>query len=224
MMIDGPRLPPANGQKPRKLVILVHGYGANGEDLIGLAGQWARDLPDVQFVAPNAPEPVPGAPNGYQWFPITRLDPHEANRGVVAAAPTLNAFIDQELGRYGLTDQDVALVGFSQGTMMSLHVGLRRSPGPVAILGYSGAMPSRVTLKEEIRCKPAIQLIHGDRDDVLPLGMMFDAAEGLCEAGASCQWHISPGIPHGIGPDGLEIGGRFLRKALSGQYAKPYPA
>ncbi|MEE2526018.1 phospholipase [Hyphobacterium sp. HN65] len=219
MMIDGPRQPPANGQKPRKLVILVHGYGANGEDLIGLAGQWARDLPYAQFVSPNAPEPVPGAPNGYQWFPITRLDPEEANRGVEMAAPILNTFIDQELTRYGLTDNDLALVGFSQGTMMSLHCGLRRSPGPAGILGYSGAMPSRMTLKEQIRCKPAIQLIHGDRDDVLPLGMMFDAAEGLAEAGASCQWHISPGVPHGIGPDGLDIGGRFLGKVFSGAYA-----
>ena len=221
MMIDGSRQPPANGQRPRKLVVLVHGYGANGEDLIGLAGQWARDLPDVEFVAPNAPQPVEGAPNGFQWFPITRLDPHEATKGVESAAPTLDAFIDQELARLGLTDRDLALVGFSQGTMMSLHCGLRRAPGPVAILGYSGAMPSRTTLKTEIRCKPAIQLIHGDKDEVLPLGMMFDAAEGLNEAGASCQWHISPGVPHGIGPDGLDIGGRFLLKALSGAYTAP---
>jgi phospholipase/carboxylesterase len=224
MMIDGPRQPPASGGRPKKLVILVHGYGANGEDLIGLAGQWARETPDVQFVAPNAPQAVPGAPNGFQWFPITRLDPAETNRGVESAAPTLDAFIDQEIARYGLNDRDVALVGFSQGTMMALHCGLRRSPGPVAILGYSGAMPSRMTLKDQIRCKPAIQLIHGDKDDVLPLGMMFDAAEGLSEAGASCQWHISPGVPHGIGPDGLEIGGRFLRKALSGAFTAPMPA
>lgn len=218
MMIDGPRQPPANGQRPRKLAILVHGYGANGEDLIGLAGQWAQDLPHVQFVAPNAPQPVPGAPNGYQWFPITRMDPQETNRGVESAAPLLNAFIDSEIARYGLTPDDVALVGFSQGTMMALHCGLRRAPGLAGILGYSGAMPSRITLQDEIRSRPPIQLIHGDRDDVLPLGMMFDAAQGLCEAGASCQWHISPGIPHGIGPDGLEIGGRFLGKIFSGAY------
>ena len=218
MMIDGPRQPPANGQRPRKLAILVHGYGANGEDLIGLAGQWAQDLPHVQFVAPNAPQPVPGAPNGYQWFPITRLDPQETNRGVESAAPVLDAFIDQEIARYGLTPGDVALVGFSQGTMMALHCGLRRAPSLAGILGYSGAMPSRMTLKDQIRSRPPIQLVHGDRDDVLPLGMMFDAAQGLCDAGASCQWHISPGIPHGIGPDGLEIGGRFLGKAFSGAY------
>ena len=219
MMIDGPRQPPASGQAPRKLAILVHGYGANGEDLIGLAGQWARDLPDVEFVAPNAPQSVEGAPNGYQWFPITRLDPVEANRGVESAAPTLDAFIDSEITRLGLTARDVALVGFSQGTMMSLHCGLRREQSLAGILGFSGAMPSRMTLKDQIRSRPPIQLIHGDQDDVLPLGMMFDAGQGLCDAGASCQWHISPGIPHGIGPDGLEIGGRFLRKVFSGVYS-----
>ena len=173
----------------------------------------------MQFVAPNAPQPVPGAPNGYQWFPITRLDPQETNRGVESAAPVLDAFIDQEIARYGLTPGDVALVGFSQGTMMALHCGLRRAPSLAGILGYSGAMPSRMTLKDQIRSRPPIQLVHGDRDDVLPLGMMFDAAQGLCDAGASCQWHISPGIPHGIGPDGLEIGGRFLGKVFSGAYA-----
>jgi len=219
MTLDGPRRPPLNGGKPRKLVVFLHGYGSNGEDLINLAGQWARDLPDVQFVSPNAPQPVPGHPSGYQWFPLTRIDPQETERGARMAAPVLDAFLDAELRRYQLAPSDLALVGFSQGTMMALHTGLRREQQIAGILAYSGALAGRDALKNEIRSKPPVFLIHGDRDDVLPPGFMFDAAEGLSEAGASAQWHISAGVPHGIGPDGLELGGRFLSKVLSGRYA-----
>lgn len=220
MLIDGPRQPPASGGRPKKLVIFLHGYGANGEDLIGLAGPWARELPDVQFVSPNAPESVPGAPGGYQWFPLTRLDPSETERGTKQAAPVLQSFIEGEMKRYGLTPADVALVGFSQGTMMALHVGLRQEQPFAGILGFSGALAGREGLKGEIASKPPVMLIHGDQDQVLPLGFMFDACEGLVEAGHGAQWHISPGVPHGIGPDGMELGAHFLRKVLSGRYGQ----
>src|SRR5215472_16709374 len=128
-MLSGPRLPPARG-KATHLVVLVHGYGADGNDLIGLAPHWQRMLPTVAFVAPNAPEPCAGAPMGYQWFPISRLDPHEMRRGVESAAESLNAFLDSELKRLELANDRLALVGFSQGTMMSLHVGLSRPQKP----------------------------------------------------------------------------------------------
>lgn len=217
--LDGPRRPPLSGGKPRKLVIFLHGYGSNGEDLIGLAGQWARDLPDVQFVSPNAPQPVPGYPGGFQWFSLTRIDPQETERGARMAGPVLDSFIDAELKRYSLAASDLALVGFSQGTMMALHVGLRRAQPLAGVLAYSGALAGRDALKSEIRSRPPVFLIHGDRDEVLPPGFMFDAAQGICEAGSSAQWHMCPGVPHGIGPDGLELGGRFLSKVLSGRYA-----
>ena len=213
-LIDGPRLPPASGEKAQALIVLLHGYGSNGDDLIGLAPYWTKIAPHAQFVSPNAPERVPGAPMGYQWFGLSRMDPHELESGVARAAETLNRFIDRELERYKLDESKLALVGFSQGTMLALHVGLRRSKSPAAILGYSGMLVARDKLKNEAKSKPPVLLVHGDRDEMIPLPAMFDAADALCEAGLSAQWHISYGVPHSIGPDGLELGGSFLKMAL----------
>src|ERR1700753_3529554 len=137
--LSGPRLPPARGPATH-LVVLCHGYGADGNDLIGLAPHWQRSLPTTAFVAPNAPEPVPGAPSGYQWFLIQRLDPGEMQRGVESAADGLNAFLDAELARLELPHDRLALCGCPQGTMMSLQVGLRRGVKPAAIVGYSGML------------------------------------------------------------------------------------
>src|SRR5690242_16907326 len=136
--LSGPRLPPARGSATH-LVVLCHGYGADGNDLIGLAPFWQRLLPTAAFVAPNAPEPC-SAGFGYQWFPISRLDPHEMARGVESAAASLDSFLESELARLGLAADKLALVGFSQGTMMSLHVGLRRAVKPAAIVGFSGML------------------------------------------------------------------------------------
>ncbi|HZD26319.1 MAG TPA: alpha/beta fold hydrolase, partial [Alphaproteobacteria bacterium] len=168
LQIDGPRQPAAGGGSPRQLVVLLHGYGADGNDLIGLAPYLARLLPHAYFVAPNAPEPCGMAPTGYQWFPIGSFDEAERRRGVEAAAPLLDSFLDRELQRHGLDERSLALVGFSQGTMMSLHVGLRR-PRPVAgIVGFSGALVAPERLAEEVTAAPPILLVHGDADDLLP--------------------------------------------------------
>ncbi len=217
MLIDGPRMPPAGGAKPEALVVLLHGYGSNGADLISLAPYWAKALPKAQFVSPNAPEPVPGAPGGYQWFPLARPDPMALEQGARGAAAAVDRFLDRELARYGLDGTRLALVGFSQGTMMALHVGLRRARPPAAIVGFSGALVGARTLEAEKTGAPAILLVHGDRDDRIPLPAMFDAAEGLAKAGLGAQWHISYGVPHSIGPDGLELGGDFLKQALAGK-------
>jgi phospholipase/carboxylesterase len=197
--------------------VLLHGYGSNGEDLISLAPYWSKLLPHAQFISPNAPERVPGAPNGFQWFPLSRMDPRELEIGVARASETLARFIDRELAHYNLDESKLALVGFSQGTMMALHVGVRREKNVAAVLGYSGALAGAAKLKNEIKSKPHILLVHGDRDDVIPLPAMFDAADALCEAGHGAQWHISYGVPHSIGPDGLDLGGEFLRRALAPQ-------
>lgn len=214
VFLDGPRQPPARGGKPEALVILLHGYGSNGSDLISLAPYWAKLLPGAAFVSPNGVEPIPQAPGGYQWFGLSSLEPHLMEQGARAAANSVDRFIDRELERYGLPPGRLALVGFSQGTMMALHVGLRRERPIAGILGYSGALVGRGRLKEEIRSKPPVLLIHGDRDPTIPAAAMFEAAEGMAEAGHGAQWHISYGVPHAIGPDGLELGGAFISAML----------
>ncbi|MBX3428542.1 MAG: dienelactone hydrolase family protein [Hyphomonadaceae bacterium] len=210
VFLDGPRMPPARGGKPDSLVILLHGYGSNGADLISLAPHWAEALPGTAFVSPNAIEPVAMAPGGYQWFPITSLNPLMMEQGVKGAAQSVDRFIDRELEKYGLTPDRLALVGFSQGTMMALHVGLRRERQIAGILGFSGVLVGADTLKNEMRSKPPVLLIHGDRDPTIPIPALFESAEGLAAAEHGAQWHISYGVPHSIGPDGLELGGKFL--------------
>jgi phospholipase/carboxylesterase len=214
VFLDGPRVPPARGGKPDALVILLHGYGSNGADLISLAPYWAEALPTAAFVSPNAIEPVPGAPGGYQWFPISNLDPNLMEQGARHAAQSVDRFIDRELERYGLPPERLVLVGFSQGTMMALHVGLRREKQVAGVLGYSGVLVGARALKEEMRSKPPILLVHGDRDPTIPIPAMFDSAEALAASGHGAQWHVSYGVPHSIGPDGLELGGAFLAMVL----------
>ena len=211
--LDGPRIPAASGTA-KQLVMFLHGYGANGNDLIGLASPWQELLPDAAFVSPDAPEPMAGF-GGFQWFPIDRSDPMASARGVESAAPILNDFIDEELERFGFDERQLALVGFSQGTMMSLHVGLRRSVAPAAILAYSGmlAMPER--LSGDVKVKPPIFLIHGDADPMIPVAALHAAVDQLGNAGLAVQWHVSRGVPHNIGPDGVELGGRFLADSFA---------
>ena len=214
--LDGPRLPPANGMPPRKLVIFLHGFGADGNDLIQIGRQWAEALPDAAFIAPHAPEPCAMGGGGRQWFELTFRDPGEYWRGVSAAGPGLDRFIDRERDRYGLSDADVALVGFSQGTMMALHVGLRRAGRLGAIVGYSGALAGGEHLKDEITHKPPLLLVHGDRDEVIPIHMLFMALQGLTAAETPVEFHISHGIGHGIDQDGLYMGGHFIASSFAG--------
>jgi phospholipase/carboxylesterase len=210
VFLDGPRAPPAGGRKPDALVILLHGYGSNGADLISLAPYWVETLPGAMFVAPNAIEDVPGAPGGYQWFPISNLDPQLMEAGARQAAQSVDRFIDRELEKLGLDESRLALVGFSQGTMMALHVGVRRAKPIAGILGFSGVLVGGQRLKQEMRSKPPILLVHGDRDPTIPIAAMFEAADALAAADHGAQWHVSYGLPHSIGEDGLDLGAAFL--------------
>ena len=234
--LDGPRVAPASGP-PGRLIVLVHGYGADDNDLIQLAPFLARILPDATFVAPHAPEACELAPMGRQWFGLGDYDPMTAARDleatesrylgmsdrVVGAAPPLEAFIDTELARHGLDDERLALVGFSQGTMMSLHVGLRRARPPAAIVGFSGALVGADRLPDEIRVRPPVLLCHGEIDDLVPLPALHLAAAGLAVVGVAVDWHVSPGLGHGIDPDGLELAGRFLAEAFVGRQGSVPP-
>jgi phospholipase/carboxylesterase len=221
--ITGPRLAPASGTA-KQLVVFLHGYGADGDDLIEIGRQWQRWLPDAAFVAPHAPELLPGQPAGRQWFALTFRDPHERWRGVNHAAPGLEAFLAAELARVQLPASKLALVGFSQGTMMALHLGLRRLQPPAAIVGYSGLLvleegKGPESLAGQVRAKPPILLVHGDRDEVIPLDALFMSADALAAADVACEWHLSIGVGHGIDAEALRHGGLFLRRA----FGLPYP-
>jgi phospholipase/carboxylesterase len=213
-IIDGPRMAPASGGAAKSLVILLHGYGSNGEDLIGLAPHWRGILPDTAFVSPNAPEPCPGAPGGYQWWGLTGADRGERAAGANKAAPVLNAFIDAELARIGLTEAKLALVGFSQGTMMALHVGLRRPRTLAGIVGYSGMLVDEAGLADPAITKPPILLIHGDQDPMIPITAFHQAKAALLRNGFTVQDHVSPGLGHSIDLPGLQLGGQFLARVL----------
>jgi phospholipase/carboxylesterase len=217
-VLDGPRLPPRSGPA-RQLVVFLHGFGADGNDLIELGRVWQPLLPQAAFVSPHAPEPCAGAPTGRQWFALTFRDPNERWIGVNKAAPVLERFIDAELARHGLPPSAVALVGFSQGTMMALHVGLRRAVPPAAIVGYSGLLVlppdgNPDSFAAQIRSRPPVLLVHGDQDDLIPAQALFEAAQGLAALGVPAEWHLSAGVGHGIDPEGLRHGGEFLARAL----------
>jgi phospholipase/carboxylesterase len=210
--LDGPRLEP-RGRQASALVVLLHGYGANGDDLIALGEGWRRWLPEAAFLAPNAPEAIPGMMGGLQWFPLTMRDPGERWRGVVAARPALDGFLDAELARYRLPPSRLALVGFSQGTMVALHVGLRRPAAPAGIVAYSGLLAGPEHLGE-ITARPPLLIVHGEEDDLIPAEALHMAREPLAQAGLAVEWHVRPGLGHGIDPGGQLMAAQFLAQAL----------
>lgn len=212
--LDGPRLAP-QGRAPRQLVVFLHGYGADGNDLIAIGQQWQSLLPDALFVAPHAPQACAQAPVGRQWFALDLRDEEELWRGVNQAAPMLDTFLDAELARQGLGADRLALVGFSQGTMLALHVGLRRRVA--GVVGYSGVLVGARHLAKAAKApgssSPTL-LVHGSQDDLIPAEALFVTAEELAKAGVPCQWHLSVGVGHGIDAGGLTHGGLFLAQCF----------
>jgi len=217
--LSGPRLEPLAGPASH-LVVLVHGYGSDGDDLIGLAPHWQKQLPGAAFAAPHAPDPVPGS-GGYQWFPISRIDPHEMQKGVESVGPVLDRFLDAELARLSLPGDRLILVGFSQGTMLSLHVGLRRAVPPAAIVGLSGLLAGPAPERAD---GPPVFLAHGDADQVIPVQAMLMAATALGEAGMRVQWHLAHGIGHGVDPQTIALAGEFMELACHGLLTGVGPA
>jgi phospholipase/carboxylesterase len=213
--LDGPRLAPAAGGAAKQLVVFLHGFGADGNDLIGLGREWAKLLTHAAFVSPHAPEPCGMVPMGRQWFDLTLGDMRAIALGVKKAAPSLDVFLDAELKRLGLGARALALVGFSQGTMMALAVGLKRHPAPAAIVGYSGALATVEALPKDPASAPAVLLVHGEMDEVIPVDAMLIAREQLAQAGLAVEWHMAQGIGHGIDAEGLRLGGAFLKQAFA---------
>ncbi len=214
--LSGPALDPASGGAAGSLVILLHGVGADGNDLIGLAPHFARVLPDTAFVSPNAPYPCDMAPMGYQWFSIQTQDTALRLAAIRQTSEILNAFIDAQLAAHGLSDDRLALVGFSQGTMMSLFIAPRRDNPCAGIMAYSGRLEGGAELAHEIKSRPPVMMVHGDQDELLPVTSMTDAAARLVDNGLQVETHVRPGLGHGIDEVGLQIGMSFLGQVLAG--------
>lgn len=209
-MITGPEQPAKSGDT-KQLVIILHGWGADGANLIDLARPWGVVMRDAHFCAPNAPHPCEANPFGFQWFSLLDRSPEQMLSGATDAAKHVNEFIDAKLAETGA--KKLALVGFSQGTMTALHVGLRR-PDVACILGYSGALLASETTMGDVSHKPPVCLVHGEQDDVVPFASMARAEELLKTSGVDIQTHARPNLPHSIDMEGVEIGGKFLVKQL----------
>jgi len=208
---------PARTGKATSVVVFVHGYGADGGDLLGLADPLAPHLPGTAFHAPDAPERCSGNPFGFQWFPIPWLDGSseaEAAAGLQAAADDLNAYLDEVLAHEGVTPDRLALVGFSQGMMMSLHIAPRRDDAIAGVVAFSGRLLRPEALASEARVKPPVLLLHGDADPVVPFADMELAGDALVSAGFEVYGHVMKGTGHGIAPDGLSVALQFLRDRL----------
>lgn len=208
--LDGPRRPPANGQAADSLIIFLHGYGSNGDDLISLSQYWDKLLPGTAFVSPNAPEAIPGMGGAYQWFPLSTMDPVAVAKSAKAAGPVLNAFITAEMARNNIGPERTVLVGFSQGTMMALEVGVKWPTAFAGIIGFSGALVGF----EAASSKPPVLLVHGDQDDRVPHAASVGAVATLNAAGLDARLHTSPRLAHSIAIDGLQAAAGFLKSVL----------
>jgi len=206
----------ASGQAD-SLVIFLHGYGADGNDLLGLAEPLSEHLPDTAFAAPDAPERSTMNPMGYQWFPIPWIDgssEEESAEGMARAVDDINAFLDHVMTAEGVAAARTVLVGFSQGTMMALHVAPRREDAFAGVVGFSGQLLEPESLIDEIVSRPPVLLLHGDQDDVVPPQSLPQAAEALQAAGVDVYAHVMRGTGHGIAPDGLSVALAFIRQVL----------
>lgn len=213
--LQGPRRAPLSGQPAKYLLVLLHGLGADGNDLIGLAPSLAAILPDAAFVAPDAPWPCDMGPAGRQWFSLQEFNEASVAAGARRAAEPLNRFIDGELSRLGLDDSQMALVGFSQGCMMALHVALRRPACCAAVVGFSGMLVDGPELEAELVSRPPILLVHGAADTVVPPACLPAAEAALKALDVPVSAHLRPGLAHGIDDQGLTLAGGFLARVFA---------
>jgi phospholipase/carboxylesterase len=214
--LTGPSAAPLSGKAPKQLIVLLHGYGSNGDDLYGLVPAVAPHFPDAQFLAPNAPYPCEMNPfGGYQWFGLREHTYQAMFGGAHEAEPILDAYLTKQLAHFGLPDAKLALVGFSQGTMMALHVGLRRPNAAAGIVGFSGLLVGDQALKREIKSKPPVCLIHGTMDAVVPFFAMQSSETALKACDVPVETHPRPGLSHSIDAEGIDIAVKFLKRAFA---------
>ncbi|MBE9476244.1 MAG: dienelactone hydrolase family protein [Proteobacteria bacterium] len=204
------------------LVVFIHGYGADGNDLIGLADPMAEHLPNTAFMSPHAPDACSVNPMGREWFPIPMMDnstQEVARAGMLKSAELFQGWLDGQISKTGLTSDRVVLVGFSQGTMLALHTAPRRAAQLAGIVGFSGRLLAPELLKEQAISKPPVLLVHGDMDMVVPPTDMAHAADALVSNGFDVFTHVSKGTAHGIAPDGLGLAVQFIQTHLGNKAA-----
>ena len=212
--LSGPMLPPASGEAPKQAVVLLHGYGSDGNDLIGLAPHWQGLLPDAVFVSPNGPDQCRQLASGFQWFEVSFEGDRLAKRqlGVMQARPVLIEFLEDLWDQTGIAPQDTILAGFSQGAMMALHVGLSLDRPLMGIIGFSGAFLPPEGFGTAPLARSPVCLVHGDMDGVVDPQHSADADAALRQAGYDVSYHVSTGVAHGIAPDGLAFAGDFIAR------------
>jgi phospholipase/carboxylesterase len=210
------RRPPASGEV-KSVVVFLHGYGADGEDLLGLADPLSPHMPDTAFIAPDAPQDCDGAPNGYQWFPIPWIDgssDEEASEAALKAVQDLDAFVSQVLEQEGISPDQLIIFGFSQGAMLALRTLPLRDVPVGGIVACSGRLLDPESFSETVLSKPAVLLMHGDQDDLVPPGHFNEAGQALEAAGFETFGHVMEGTGHGISPDGLSVALAFMMARL----------
>lgn len=214
-IVNGASLKPRSGEPPKKIVLLLHGFGSSGTDMIALAPAWQEALPQTLFLAPHAPQRCGMMGAGYQWWGLSGFAPSVLAAGAASAAPAIDAFIDRKLTQYGLTEADLALVGFSQGTMMALQIGLRRPRAVAAVAGYSGMLAGSAGLEHDSFPKPPVLLIHGTADPVVPVAALHMSESQLKHLGVNVTTHLSYGVAHNVDPLGLRLGRDFVAEGFA---------
>jgi phospholipase/carboxylesterase len=212
--LNGPSVAPVSGKPPKQLVIFCHGVGSEGHDLISLSPYFAKVLPDAQFISPNGPQAFDMASVGYQWFSLNNPEPSSRLKGTQGAAPVLDAFIDQQMGLYSLAAKDVALVGFSQGSMMALHVGMRRQQQLAGILAYSGAIIAPELLASELKSQPPVLMVHGTIDDVVSVAALYEGISVLQASGVQARGEVVPDLGHSLNDKCIMEGMDFLAECF----------